>query len=109
MNGIVAVKNYGFEWYLRHGLSEADAAKAMVRHGIDWVAVPNLRDPLPTSAVVQEPVTIRSLSGQLPSAFWRARSQRTPRSAAADGATPSSSASASVASDVASVLLRRPS
>ena len=54
MNGIVAVKNYGFEWYLRHGLSEADAAAAMVRHGIDWVAVQNLRDPLPTSAVVQD-------------------------------------------------------
>jgi len=54
MNSIVAVKNYGFEWYLRYGLSEADAAAAMVRHGIDWVAVQNLRDPLPTSAVVQE-------------------------------------------------------
>ena len=54
MNGIVAVKNYGFEWYLRHGLSEADAAAAMVRHAIDWVAVQNLRDPLPTTAVIQE-------------------------------------------------------
>jgi len=54
MNGIVAVKNYGFEWYLHYGLSETQAAEAMVRHGIDWVAVQNLRDPLPTSAVVQE-------------------------------------------------------
>lgn len=54
MNGIVAVKNYGFEWYLRHGLSEDGAAAAMIRHGIDWVAVQNLRDPLPTTAVVQE-------------------------------------------------------
>jgi hypothetical protein len=54
MNGIVAVKNYGFEWYLRYGLSEAQAAEAMVRHGIDWVAVQNLRDPLPTTAVIQE-------------------------------------------------------
>jgi hypothetical protein len=54
MNGIVAVKNYGFEWYLHYGLSEAEAARAMVRHGIDWVAVQNLRDPLPTSAVIQE-------------------------------------------------------
>lgn len=54
MNGIVAVKNYGFEWYLRYGLTEAQAAEAMVRHGIDWVAVQNLRDPLPTSAVIQE-------------------------------------------------------
>jgi hypothetical protein len=54
MNGIVAVKNYGFEWYLRYGLSEAQAAAAMRRHAIDWVAVQNLRDPLPTSAVVQE-------------------------------------------------------
>ena len=35
MNHIVAVKNYGFEWYLRYGLSEKDAAAAMVRHGID--------------------------------------------------------------------------
>jgi hypothetical protein len=54
MNDIVAVKNYGFEWYLRYGLSEADAAAAMVRHGVDWVAVQNLRDPLPTTAVIQE-------------------------------------------------------
>ena len=54
MNGIVAVKNYGFEWYLRYGLSEDEAASAMRRHGIDWVAVQNLRDPLPSSAVVQE-------------------------------------------------------
>jgi hypothetical protein len=54
MRDIVTVKNYGFEWYLRYGLSETDAAAAMVRHGIDWVAVQNLRDPLPTSAVVQE-------------------------------------------------------
>lgn len=54
MNGIIGVKNYGFEWYLRYGLSEAEAAQAMLRHGVDWVAVQNLRDPLPTSAVVQE-------------------------------------------------------
>ena len=54
MNRIVAVKNYGFEWYLRYGLSETDAAAAMVRHGIDWVAVQNMRDPLPTTAVIQE-------------------------------------------------------
>jgi hypothetical protein len=54
MNEIVAVKNYGFEWYLRYGLSEVQAAEAMVRHGIDWVAVQNLRDPLPTTAVLQE-------------------------------------------------------
>lgn len=54
MNGIVAVKNYGFEWYLKHGLSEMEAATAMRRHGIDWVAVQNLRDPLPSSAVIQE-------------------------------------------------------
>jgi hypothetical protein len=53
MNGIVAVKNYGFEWYLQYGLSEAEAARAMVSHGIDWVAVQNLLDPLPTSAVIQ--------------------------------------------------------
>jgi len=54
MNGVVAVKNYGFEWYLRHGLSESEAAAAMVRQGIDWVVVQNLRDPLPTTAVIQQ-------------------------------------------------------
>lgn len=53
MNRIVAVKNYGFEWYTSFGLSESKAAEAMVRHGIDWVAVQNLRDPLPTTAVQQ--------------------------------------------------------
>jgi SAM-dependent methyltransferase len=53
MNRIVAVKNYGFEWYLTHGLSERDAAATMVRQGIDWVAIQNLRDPLPTSDVRQ--------------------------------------------------------
>ena len=54
MNRIVAVKNYGFEWYLAFGLSERDAAARMARQGIDWVAVQNLRDPLPTSDVRQE-------------------------------------------------------
>lgn len=54
MNDIIAVKNYGFEWYLRYGLSEHEAAQRMTQHGIDWVAVQNLRDPLPTTAVVQE-------------------------------------------------------
>ena len=29
MNDIVAVKNYGFEWYMRYGLSEAEAARTM--------------------------------------------------------------------------------
>lgn len=53
MNRVVAVKNYGFEWYMAYGLSEQAAAAAMVRHGIDWVAVQNVRDPLPTSAVAQ--------------------------------------------------------
>lgn len=54
MNGIVAVKNYGFEWYLTYGLSEHEAAAMMRGQGIDWVAVQNLRDPLPTSDVKQE-------------------------------------------------------
>jgi hypothetical protein len=53
MNRIVAVKNYGFEWYTTYGLTESQAAAAMVRHGIDWVAVQNLRDPLPSTAVQQ--------------------------------------------------------
>ncbi len=53
MNRIVGVKNYGFDWYTEYGLREADAADAMARHGISWVAVQNLMDPLPTSAVAQ--------------------------------------------------------
>ena len=35
MNGIVAVKNYGFEWYLHYGLTEAQAAEAMVTEQIE--------------------------------------------------------------------------
>jgi hypothetical protein len=54
VNTILGVKSYGFEWHLRHGLSETEVARAMVRQGFDWVAVQNLRDPLPTSAVGQE-------------------------------------------------------
>jgi hypothetical protein len=54
MNTTVAVKNYGFEWYVHHGLNELQAADAMIRHGIDWVVVQNLQDPLPTTAVLQE-------------------------------------------------------
>jgi hypothetical protein len=53
MNRIVGVKNYGFDWFTEYGLSEAQAAEAMVRHGIDWTVVQNMRDPLPTSAVAQ--------------------------------------------------------
>jgi hypothetical protein len=53
VNRIVAVKNYGFEWYTSFELTESQAAAAMVRQGIDWVAVQNLRDPLPTTAVEQ--------------------------------------------------------
>jgi SAM-dependent methyltransferase len=53
MNRIIAVKSYGFEWYLSFGLTETQAAAAMVRHGIDWAAVQNLRDPLPSTAVQQ--------------------------------------------------------
>jgi hypothetical protein len=54
MNRILAVKSYGFEWSARYGLTETQAATAMRAHAVDWVALQNLRDPLPTTAVVQE-------------------------------------------------------
>ena len=53
MNRTVAVKSYGFEWSDSFGLTEVQAASAMVRHGISWAAIQNLRDPLPTTAVDQ--------------------------------------------------------
>lgn len=53
MNRIVAVKSYGFEWSNSFGLTEPQAASAMARHGVDWAAVQNLRDPLPSTAVDQ--------------------------------------------------------
>ena len=53
MNGIVAVKSYGFEWHTTYGLTESEAAAAMARHGIDWAIVQNLVDPLPGTAVTQ--------------------------------------------------------
>lgn len=55
MNRIVAMKNYGFAWHTRFGLSEDAAAARMADQGIDWVVVQNLLDPVPTSAVDQAP------------------------------------------------------
>lgn len=55
MNRLVGVKNYGFEWTTIHGLDEEAAADRLVAHGVDWVVVQNLIDPLPASAVTQAP------------------------------------------------------
>lgn len=55
MNRIVAMKNYGFAWHTRFGLSEEAAAARMADQGIDWVVIQNLVDPVPTSAVDQAP------------------------------------------------------
>ena len=53
VNPIVAMKSYGFEWFTRYGLSPGEAAAAFAHQGVDWVAVQNLLDPLPGSAVDQ--------------------------------------------------------
>jgi len=55
VNRIVAMKSYGFEWFTTYGLSPSEAAEAFVRQGVDWVAVQNMLDPLPGSAVDQAP------------------------------------------------------
>ena len=55
MSPIVAMKSYGFEWFTTFGLSPRQAADRFVRQGVDWVAVQNLLDPLPGSAVDQGP------------------------------------------------------
>lgn len=52
---IVGVKSYGFDWANVHGLSMVEAADRLVRHGVDWVLVQNVLDPLPGSAVDQRP------------------------------------------------------
>jgi len=52
---VVGVKSYGYDWANVHGLSMADAADRLVRHGVDWVLVQNDLDPLPGSAVDQRP------------------------------------------------------
>jgi hypothetical protein len=51
----MAVKNYGFEWSTRFGLTDVEVAGRIASHGFDQVLVQNLIDPLPTSAVEQEP------------------------------------------------------
>jgi hypothetical protein len=51
----MAVKNYGFEWSTRFGLTDVEAAGRIASHGFDQVLVQNLIDPLPASAVEQEP------------------------------------------------------
>lgn len=53
MNKLVAVKNYGFDWHTSLGMTEVDLANRARDHGIDWMLVQNLIDPLPTSAVAQ--------------------------------------------------------
>lgn len=52
---VIAVKCYGYAWMLEHGLSEAQAARRMHDHGIDWALLQNTIDPLPTSGVEQLP------------------------------------------------------
>lgn len=53
MNKLVAVKNYGPDWYTRFGLPYEEAAQTMLRQGIDVAVVQNTLDPLPTTAVDQ--------------------------------------------------------
>jgi hypothetical protein len=50
---LVGVKAYGYDWC--SSLRVSDAASLMVRQGIDWALVQNQIDPLPGSAVSQEP------------------------------------------------------
>lgn len=55
MTPIVGVKAYGWDWSTVHGFSMKEAARRMVAQGIDWALVQNLIDPLPGSAVDQQP------------------------------------------------------
>lgn len=54
MSKLIAVKNYGPDWYTRFGLSYAQAASTMRRQAIDLAVVQNVIDPLPTTAVEQQ-------------------------------------------------------
>lgn len=55
MDRIVAMKCYGFDWLLRFGLTEEQAADRLLAHGVDWALLQNMRDPLPSSDVEQQP------------------------------------------------------
>lgn len=53
MGKVVGVKAYGYDWCSE--FSVAEAASLMVSQGIDWALVQNQIDPLPGSAVSQQP------------------------------------------------------
>ena len=53
MDRLVGVKAYGYDWC--DELTVPQAAERMVRQGIDWALVQNQLDPLPGSAVDQQP------------------------------------------------------
>lgn len=55
MTPVVGVKAYGYDWSTVHGLDMAGAARRLRDHGVDWVLAQNLVDPLPGSAVDQQP------------------------------------------------------
>lgn len=54
MSRLVAVKNYGIDWYTSFGMDYAEAADTLSRQGVDLVLVQNVLDPLPTTAVEQQ-------------------------------------------------------
>ncbi|MFS8103403.1 hypothetical protein LFM09_40380 [Lentzea alba] len=53
MDRLVGVKAYGYDWC--DELTVPEAAERMVRQGVDWALVQNQLDPLPGSAVDQQP------------------------------------------------------
>ncbi|WP_084430349.1 hypothetical protein [Kibdelosporangium aridum] len=55
MSRIVAMKAYGYDWSNIHGLTMVEAAGTMASHGVDWALIQNQIDPLPGSAVDQQP------------------------------------------------------
>lgn len=54
MSPTIAVKCYGYEWMTELGLDEAQAARLMASHGVDWALIQNKLDPLPESDVKQQ-------------------------------------------------------
>lgn len=54
LNRIVAMKNYGPEWYSTFGLGYREAAESLKSIGVDVVLIQNNVAPLPTTAVEQE-------------------------------------------------------
>lgn len=53
----LAVKSYGWEWITDMGMTMPSAAARLARQGFDTVLTQNLIDPLPGSAVEQQPPT----------------------------------------------------